>query len=427
MPSHTTSQLQSALPCSKAEHFTENVHFELAFPNGKASSHGGHNKVEHMLSVKTFKKMCMIAKTSRADTVRDYYIKMEEILMDQIAIERRQAQGTALFEKEAAIIALVNYFGTPCCVTMHSLPVRLKAVIYCQDFSMSIRKAATLCGVSKSSVQRWVKTHPCQKQTSRFPKARRRRYSQCVVDYVKSTLEQNPFCTGIDLVQSVHSKFGLKLSQTTLQRIRKSLGFKYKISTRSQAGQRANVSHPLFQDLTVFDDAIAVDESSFLSSDRPRRGWALAGNRVPKCPPVGRKRVSILLAIDRNGVVELEHCKGAYNSQRFSQFIQKLPMHRRIILDNVAFHKSKVVASAALERGQTLCFTPPYCPWFNPVEYAFSVSKSAYRYARLNNRPDFVLDAVNCIETRVNSVQCKNFFDHAHQNAINELQYCKTT
>ena len=225
----------------------------------------------------------------------------------------------------------------------------------------------------------------------------------------------------------MHSKFGLKLSQTTLQRIRKSLGFKYKISTRSQAGQRANVSHPLFQDLTVFDDAIAVDESSFLSRDRPRRGWALAGNRVPKCPPVGRKRVSILPAIDRNGVVELEHCKGAYNSQRFSHFIQKLPMHRRIILDNVAFHKSKVVASAALERDQTPCFTPPYCPWFSPVEYAFSVSKSAYRYARLNNRPNFVLDAVNCIGARVNSVQCKNFFDHAHQNAINELQYCKTT
>ena len=67
------------------EHFERDVDFsELAFPVGKASSHGGHNKECIMMSVKTFKKMCMIAKTNKADQVRNYHIKMEEVLFDHI-------------------------------------------------------------------------------------------------------------------------------------------------------------------------------------------------------------------------------------------------------------------------------------------------------------------------------------------------------
>ena len=191
---------------------------------------------------------------------------------------------------------------------------------------MSIRKAASLCGVSKSSVQRWLKAPSQPVHPRKVLRTRRRRYSPRVVELVKCTLEQHPFSTGIDLVHAVHKQYGLKLSLSTLQRIRKKLGFRYKLAARSQVGQRANISHPFFEDLNVFQDAIAVDESSYVSTDRPRRGWALAGERVSRSPPIGRKRVSILLATDRNGIVQLENCTGAYNSERFTQFTQKLPL-----------------------------------------------------------------------------------------------------
>ena len=36
-------------------------------------------------------------------------------------------------------------------------PVRLRADFYCKDLGLSLRKAAILCGVSKSSVHRWIK------------------------------------------------------------------------------------------------------------------------------------------------------------------------------------------------------------------------------------------------------------------------------
>ena len=45
---------------------------------------GGHNKETFMLSVKTFKSLCLKAGTKKADEIHDYYLKMEEILHEVI-------------------------------------------------------------------------------------------------------------------------------------------------------------------------------------------------------------------------------------------------------------------------------------------------------------------------------------------------------
>jgi transposase len=66
-----------------------------------------------------------------------------------------------------------------------------------------------------------------------------------------------------------------------------------------------------------------------------------------------------------------------YHSQSFNASAQ----NKKLVLDNVAFHKSKIVKECSEDRDIDLCL-PPYCPWFNPVEFAFSVIKTRYR--RLN-------------------------------------------
>jgi hypothetical protein len=45
---------------------------------------GGHNKEIFMLSVKTFKSLCLKAGTKKADEIHDYYLKMEDILHEVI-------------------------------------------------------------------------------------------------------------------------------------------------------------------------------------------------------------------------------------------------------------------------------------------------------------------------------------------------------
>jgi hypothetical protein len=41
---------------------------------------GGHNKETLLLSVKTFKSLCLKACTKQADKIHEYYIKLEETL-----------------------------------------------------------------------------------------------------------------------------------------------------------------------------------------------------------------------------------------------------------------------------------------------------------------------------------------------------------
>lgn len=73
------------------------------------------------------------------------------------------------------------------------------------------------------------------------------------------------------------------MSASTVCRCRRALGFKYKLATRTQDHQRADIHHPFFGATDDVDDAIAVDESSF----EPRRARA-ATTRSVRCL-VGRE------------------------------------------------------------------------------------------------------------------------------------------
>lgn len=304
---------------------------------------------------------------------------------------------------------------------MYKLPMRLKAHILCNDFGFSVRKTATQLGVSKSSVQRWKMLDVDDLERPVIRRRRERTMSRRVRDVVDSLLEKNHFLTAFDIKTHIEGHMGMRPSLSTIARCRKRAGFRFKLSHRCQQHQRADPDHPFFR--SDLSDAIAVDEASFVSSDRPRRGWGRGNSRVPRHPPKRRKRISLLLAIDRDGVVAMCHKAGAFNSATFADFLYSLPCGRKVVLDNVSFHKSRVVRDVANERDMALTFTPPYCPWFNPVEFAFSVSKAAYRHARLMQREDFIGDAVQAVRTHVTGAKCRNFFDHAAENVRRELAY----
>jgi hypothetical protein len=71
-----------------------------------SNTRGGHNKEIFMMTVKTFKSLCLKAGTKKADEIHDYYLKMEEIIhqvvqeesdelktqLEQAKIETQQAK-----------------------------------------------------------------------------------------------------------------------------------------------------------------------------------------------------------------------------------------------------------------------------------------------------------------------------------------------
>jgi transposase len=226
--------------------------------------------------------------------------------------------------------------------------------------------------------------------------------------------------SGVDIVADLKKSHGIETSVSSVARARKRAGFRMKVARRSKQHQSADLNHPFFEDPSVYEGAIAVDESSFVSIDTPRRGWALPNVDIPKPAPKKRCRTSLLLAIDEGGVVSFAMKGGSFNSRSYADFVSTLPQNRRLIADNVAFHKSRAAREAASQRNIALEFTPPYCPWFNPVEFAFSSVKRAYRRRRVNGSDDFAADVKTSLG-KVTGAACVGYFKHARQNVADEM------
>jgi phage anti-repressor protein len=64
---------------------------------------GGHNKQTILLTIKCFKALCLKARTSKADEIHEYYIKMEKI-MHQIVEEETDELRLQLEQKENIIL-----------------------------------------------------------------------------------------------------------------------------------------------------------------------------------------------------------------------------------------------------------------------------------------------------------------------------------
>ena len=236
----------------------------------------------------------------------------------------------------------------------------------------SVRRVAQL-NVSKSTAHRWI-ANDGKDVCRRIPQ--RRSKTRTSVAIIASILLDDCFATCTKVRQVLLHQHNIDLSVASVHRAIKMANITFKVTSRSKKHYIVDSEHPFIQTPNVYEGAISVDESSFKNNDMPLRGWSHRGARVPRPPPGNRKTVSLLLAIDATGVVKSEFRKGAYNGATFAAFLQTLSIDRTVIMDNCAIHKSQIVKNVAIERGLTLVYTPPYCPWFNPVEHAFSVSKN---------------------------------------------------
>lgn len=243
-----------------------------------------------------------------------------------------------------------------------------------------------------------------------------RMISECVM----SAMMDDPYLTARGLIKLVFDVHGISVSESTISRCRRSLNLRYKRAQRSREAQRVDPAHSFLSPGDPYAGAIALDESSFVSLDSPSMGWARGSRRVAKGPPLRRRRVSLLLAIDASGVVASEIRHGAFKGSTYAEFLTRLPKNRTILADNCSIHKARIVKDVADARNQRLRYTPPYCPWFNPVEYAFSKTKAAYRRARLQGHADFTVDVVEAVG-RITSDDCAAFFEHARRNRRLEL------
>jgi putative transposase len=126
---------------------------------------------------------------------------------------------------------------------------------------------------------------------------------------------------------------------------------------------------------------VSIDEASFGRNNISTYGYALKGKKVfiRKNIPRMLTRTSICCVSDDN-IVDNKILIGSVNKIIFLEFLKNLNLSSNhvILLDNVAFHHTKLVKEYCLLKKIELLYVPPYSPWFNPIELAFSIVKRHY-------------------------------------------------
>jgi transposase len=263
---------------------------------------------------------------------------------------------------------------------MHSLDVKYKAIVHYTHFCKSLRRVAKLYGIGKSTLQRWVNA---KKSHSDLRRAKKPASRLALMAIVKRTLEANPFSTMSVIVQSLKAACGVVVSPSTASRIVKQTGFTKKKAFRTSSSpydpQRV-LSHAYN---TSRDDVICVDEACFYLGDHPKTGYAPKGRRlnVASNPCLRRKKLTLIMAVGRSGVLYYDISDCNVNKMLFLDFIKRLPCPPGtvVLMDNVAFHHSKETQSVLEAKGVAPLFTPPYSPRLNAIENVFGVLKQTYR------------------------------------------------
>jgi transposase len=181
--------------------------------------------------------------------------------------------------------------------------IKYHAIVHYEYFEHSLRGVSKKYGVSKSVLAKWLKEKSCCRSDKQTP---RKRSGISLADSIKGAVadqvEKDPYVCASELCSHVARIMGKSVSLSTMYRTLHANRFTFKRAQRCPRGVPPH-EHPFLKSQEPYNDAISIDECHFYTSDRRRRGWGRRGERVPKEPLRGRTSTTLLLAIDRGGVV----------------------------------------------------------------------------------------------------------------------------
>ena len=253
------------------------------------------------------------------------------------------------------------------------------AMVDYKHYDRNLRRVAKRHNVSKSSLSRWLNAEGyCCKR-------RRRRRSLVDIERVLTRfVKKTPYVTLSDMAKHLESELGLKRGLSSVHRYCQQSKITHKRVSR--VADVHTIPYSEYDELRELfgsgEDIISIDETCFYLNSLPNYGYAKRGCRArfrAHRHTMARCKVSLILAVSDKGVVAFKVLKGSCNSEVFAEFIQNMALANgtKLLMDNVGFHKTTSVKKVIERKHCTAVYTPPYSPWYNPVEYVFSKLKCA--------------------------------------------------
>lgn len=268
---------------------------------------------------------------------------------------------------------------------MHSLQTRYMACLYYKHFVSSLRYVSRRFNVSKSSLHRWMHSKSFTKRSIRSKST----FLSEIDDAISNLVSKNPFLSLNQLSKALYTNLNLKRSSSSIHRSLKRSKITRKLVKTKFFNAKADNEYNFKQlhNTLNMSSSISVDESCFYFIDHPKYGYAKRGEKLTKSIPSSYlypRKISLLLAIRSDCVIGWQLSDKPFNNESFAQFVKNklcnLDKGTNVILDNVAFHKSKISRDAFNSVGLVPVFIPPYSPQFNPIEMVFSWLKRRLRH-----------------------------------------------
>ncbi len=269
----------------------------------------------------------------------------------------------------------------------------------------SLRKTAVLLQVSHSTVSRWLNA-PQRKKYRRDAI----KQSVLVVECIRAAVAADPFINCVRLKAVVKASTCVDISRSLVHTVLRKLGMTRKKARMCGAPRNLETKVDDFiqrRDAYLADGRtiVSLDETSFGRHVKSPYGYSSRGVKLfvrKKIPRVST--TSVIACASSDGWMSTQSFEQAIDKSIFLSYLNDLflPEGTVIMLDNVSFHHSKQVVDYCHDRGWSLLYTPPYSPWFNPIELCFSIIKR--RYAKGDCTIDDALDALT-------QDHCRAFFE----------------
>lgn len=319
--------------------------------------------------------------------------------------------------------------------------IRIQAVAAVEK-GMTRVKAAEVFGVTRQSVDRWVKAYRSRGADSlnvhkRGPKGEGSRLEgwqaatviKLITDHHPEQLKL-PFVlwTADAVRQLIHRRFKVRVSVRTVRRYLSRWGFTpQKPVRRAYEQDDAAVrrwleeQYPAIRDAAKKEKALIYwgDEMGVRSDHQAGRSYAPKGE-TPAIPGTGQRfGCNVLSALTNRGHLDFMVFKKGFTSAVFVRFLGRLikQAHRKvfIIVDRHPVHRSKMVQGWLNDNAKhiRLFLLPGYSPELNPDEMVNQdVKTNAVGKKRAHNRPQLMRNVRRYLQHRRASPELVTHYFH---------------
>ncbi|CAG8678754.1 32975_t:CDS:2, partial [Racocetra persica] len=306
-----------------------------------------------------------------------------------------------------------------------SFEKRKKIIDDVNNKGISIRKVAANYRLAPSTVDDIVKRFDREDQIALKSRGGDKRsiLNEQHKEFLRDAIEEEPWLAICDLTQKLLSRFpDVKLSDRTVFRYVKDLGFTLKRLTVVPEGHNTDktiyerkqyVKKIYDENINIYKDMIYMDETGFNLHLSASRGRAYRRQlAIHEVVSNRGKKISIIAAMNEDGVLYYKSILGSANSKIFSDFIRELINNisnsKFLVMDNIMFHRSNIVKEAVKNTKHKILYLPSYSPFLNPIENWFSKIKNSISRNRLRDTETILSRFDEAVNT-VTDEDCKEW------------------